>query len=506
MRLLLLLLLTSCSYQTLLAQKHVCGTHQEPLIPRIIENKKALAANEDLYRAPATSYIPLKFHLVATTDGTNRVGFSSVLDQLCRFNQDYETAEMVGYLKDGYQSINNVDDSKIFEEPYTSSAIIKMRNQFDDKSINIFVTNSADSGNGVGTVLGYYDPSEDFLVMRQKEVIDSSSTLSHEVGHFFSLAHPFFGWEGEPYSPAIHGNPVNFSVIQPGNFLVELVDRSNCNNSADRICDTPASYLFGFGDGVSVSGCNLVTQVFDKNVDLVVPMTNNMMDYFEQCTKYEFTPDQRAVMQADLASPSRAYIRSNYIPTTAPITSAPQLVYPTTSTLVENYNSVYFDWTDVANAEMYLIELQDVFSGEKREYFSTSSDLWVTDLEASRKYAYFVHPFNETSSCYKTTKAIFDTGAMTTSTQELNSVIKMDLAPNPSSMDERQIAVLIEAETAIQGRINILTLEGKVLNSAAIDLQSGKHKVVLESPAEAGMYLVQISTTDGILTRKLVKQ
>lgn len=483
-------------------QKH-CTTDHALLIDRVDANRTYAEEHQVELRGADTRYIPIKFHMVGRNDGSGRLRFSSLLDNLCRFNRDFEKLDMIGYINGG---VNNYNNTGVFEQPGVASSIFKMRGEFDNGSMNVFIVDSADDGVGQGITLGYYDPSEDFIVLRQEEFIDSTVSFTHEAGHFFSLMHPFFGWELDPYSPSTHGNPVDIFFTGGGfNACIEVADGSNCTQCGDRICDTPPAYHFSFGSGIMVSPCELVSEVYDSNVDLVDPMENNVMDYFNDCTVYNFTTGQTTVMQADFDSPSRNYIRSNYVPNTAQIVEEAQLIFPITGTVTEAYNSVYIDWTDVEHADTYLVEVQDVFGGELTEYFVNTSSLWLTDLKPSTKYAYFVHPFNETNGCFKTNKVIFDTGSGVTSTNDVKNIETFEVFPNPVSC-QNEITVGVTTSSNINATIQVNTTNGRVLYSQDVTNISGKAQIVIPSPAVSGIYFISIITNEGSTTRRIVKQ
>ena len=54
------------------------------------------------------------------------------------------------------------------------------------------------SSSTIGTVQGYYSSQGDYVIVRKEELIKGNNTLSHEIGHFFSLRHTFYGWENVP--------------------------------------------------------------------------------------------------------------------------------------------------------------------------------------------------------------------------------------------------------------------------------------------------------------------
>lgn len=505
MRILAIIVITILS-SNLYGQFHKCTTDHGPLIERIEANKARIAENTVDTRAGDPLYAPMKFHRVGKTEGTSYIAITSILDNMCKLGKDYtKFSDLVPYINGDFATLNS---SSAFNQPWISSAENQMSNAMDDGSINVFITGNVDQEGGNGTTLGYYDPSRDYLVMRQLEVLDSTSTLSHELGHYFSLMHPFFGWEASPYSVSQHGNPLTTTVIPGTNIEYEMVDRDrNCAFTADRLCDTPASYLFGFAEdgSTTIGNCNLTPNVFDFFGDLVEPMENNMMDYFPDCGEYAFTEQQAEVMHADFNSPSRAIIRSSYIPNTNEITSAPSQLTPGAGSFIDEYNSIVLEWEAIEHADKYLVEIQDVFIGTKFEYITDGPSLWVTDLEPNKKYAWFVHPFNETSACHKSTKVIFDTGDSVTSVNEISGISTFDIYPNPTQ-GSNEVTVAISSDDQKNLQITVKSIDGKTLLASNQTIAAGANRLKLELPAEQGIYLIQLQSKNGLLTKRVVKQ
>ena len=171
-----------------------------------------------------------------------------------------------------------------------------MRQEFVDGTINIFICQNANTTGGIGTTLGYYDPQDDWLVLRKQEISYGSETIPHELGHYFDLLHPFNGWDSVAYDSNLHGNPVQ--QISPGSVpnenVVQTGGCNNCQTAGDYICDTPPDYNFGFG----WPNCNYTAQTMDPCGDVVDPMETNFMSYFLSCSEYEFTPDQVDLVHA----------------------------------------------------------------------------------------------------------------------------------------------------------------------------------------------------------------
>ena len=127
-------------------------------------------------------YIPVKFHLVADNSGKGRVGYSTILNQLDKLNADYAKHNFTFYLKDNY-NFNHINSTAAYNSPRDNEDFLVTKK--DPKAVNVFVVNNiGDSQAGIGIVLGYYSPSNDFVVMMAGEAVKLSNTLSHEIGHF----------------------------------------------------------------------------------------------------------------------------------------------------------------------------------------------------------------------------------------------------------------------------------------------------------------------------------
>ena len=77
--------------------QNTCGTYgdmEAPMIERLLRNKQAYRNNPGTSRAP--KYVPVKFHLVAKSDGTGRISELDVMEALCEVNEDYENRGSFG--------------------------------------------------------------------------------------------------------------------------------------------------------------------------------------------------------------------------------------------------------------------------------------------------------------------------------------------------------------------------------------------------------------------------
>nr|MBP7185146.1 hypothetical protein [Saprospiraceae bacterium] len=332
-----------------------CGTTEnlDPMIERLLNNKRTVELlGPNFGNRNVVSFVPIRFHLVANASGSGRIAEKKVYELLCKLNEEYADQNIQFYIKDSFTQPNN---DVLYNTPklYTNFGILK-----DSKAINIFICNTAgDGNNSEGVTLGYYSPFGDYLVIKKSEVNSTSTTTPHEVGHFFSLAHPFNGWDCAYYNEADYGQQITFTnapcPTSTGNVLVELVNGSNCNNSGDYVCDTPADYGMGFG----WSTCDYNGPCMDINGDLVRPEEQNHMSYFLNCSEYFFSPEQKSLIWADYQSPQRNNLRSNALSGFSTITDAPTITFPENNAVLNYYNSVSLSWNPVAGADRYYLEI-----------------------------------------------------------------------------------------------------------------------------------------------------
>lgn len=442
------------------------------------------------------TYIPLKFHLTARNDGSGRIEWNHILNQLCVLNNEFAASNIVFYINSGFSFI---DVTNIFEAPATSNNLIVTRK--DARSLNVFVTDNADQqGVGLGTVLGYYSPQGDYVVVRKQELINKTNTLSHEIGHFFSLRHTFYGWEGAPYDKNIHGEKVTFNFVPNGipGVPVELMNKTNCTTAADMICDTPPDFNFG----AAVNNCNFNLTVFDRNDDRVIPMNNNQMSYFSFCDTFQFTSGQTARMLTNFNSSSRSFLRSNYIPVLDTIREDVVIKLPSTGVTVPVFDAVQLDWDDVPGATHYLIEIRG--AGQYYPYIVSQSDLLVTELRRNQFYSWAIRPFNESYACAPAKTSTFRTGSITVSTSDPAFAKGVSLYPNPTS-NTQSVWLELTSDIATQGTVSILSADGKLLTNQNIDISFGANSFNLPvNYLVSGVYFVKILTTSGTIVRKLL--
>ena len=258
-----------------------------------------------------------------------------------------------------------------------------MMNQYNEPNVvNVYVVDDP-AGN-----CGYFSWGGDALAVAKSCSDAGSTTLSHELGHYFSLPHTFSGWEG-----AYDTN--NGLTDPPPNWQQERADGSNCLTAGDGFCDTPADYLsFRWS-------CPYTTSLYDPTGALVVPDETYYMSYaLDACTS-RFSEEQKEAMIANLYS-----IRTDLLGNPTPNTSQPAdtyVFYPGAGQQNVNPNNVVISWKAAEGTDEYYVEAvqyTNQVSGTNVKTYTTDTFL-VANLDAFVQYYVSVLPINDGNTCAK---------------------------------------------------------------------------------------------------------
>jgi len=487
--------LIHCFSQSVRFADHQCVDNQEMLTQRIIENKQLI--RDGMAFSRETIYVPVTFHLVADDEGLGRADVEDVLKQLCDLNSEFENTGFTFYIDDGF---NYIDNSLVFNSPSLGAGVAEMIRQkrgVGASSLNIFVTGGTrDIGNG--RILGFYAIENDWVVINKDEMGNGQNTLAHEIGHFFSLAHPHTGWEFNPWTEARHGNPVLLDRIN--GIQIELVDGSNCETAGDQLCDTPPDYNFGLPWDSRCPTFNL--NVMDRNGDTIVPQQNNHMSYFSGCVPYTFTNQQTNVMMAEYGGIRRENIRRDYIPNQTIVANTLELISPENNATAQFHNGVELSWTPVENATQYFVELKSGL--DKIIRFTENTEIYITELLPDKVYTWTVIPFNETSTCAEQKNRILRTSDATTNTIDPLFAESIALYPNPISEGE-SIKFQFQSSADLNGVLKLFSGNGQVLHTQLLSVQIGTNTIAIDlDNIQSGMYLLSYSTAEGNINRKFI--
>ena len=478
-----------------------CGTIQtEEMTQSFLDNKKHW--NQTLAKGSMPNFIPVTFHLVANNDGSSQPTEELALEGLCILNESFELSgsNMFFYVKE----FNVINNTAINTNPSGSGFL--MRNQTDGASINVFIVDEIASG-GLGRILGFYSPNGDYLVMRKDQMTARAYTLEHEIGHFFTLRHTHYGWDGQYYDPSNNGDTIfqtSITITEQGPIgdivSIELQDGSNCDTAGDLICDTPPDYGFGF----SCNCCILPWEVFDRNGDAIEPLMENIMSYSQGCDIQTFSPDQLVAIQASLDANNRDYLRTNVTETQyRPVRGEVALTSPAAGETVEIFDEVTFEWEPVENAEYYIVTI--IGSQTFRER-TTEPRLTFTELQPNEFFAsWSVRAYNVFGGgCNGSVTRNFNTGTSSSAVNELDFVSELNIYPNPITSNSDITVQFTSTQTEL-AQVKLHTITGALVHSSQVQIQSGENRVLIdESNVTSGILILEIKTKSGSILEKII--
>ena len=496
-----------------------CGTSAKDLDSiqkRLIANKSSLYRKQSTNatsRSRETVFIPLKFHLVGRDNGSARIESSKVFDQMCTLNETFEELGVQFYIKDGFNYVNN---TQIFDNGGNSTSLGTqgiMSSIRDDSAVDVFLIRDAQdpTRTNVGFTLGVYFGDRDWIVVENTEIQSGGMTLPHEIGHFFSLPHPFRGWDGEPYDPAIHGSPAPISAPGRGQngaaILTELADGSNCETAGDMICDTRADYLY-FSQ-IDNFNCRYRVPLIDPTGDTLDTDEELIMSYFLDRCMNKFTPMQVELMIEDYDSDARTYLKNSDVVTSGSIEEEPAtLVSPSDNITVSTVGLVDLEWESVDGASAYYVELYLGTNGSNLIHTTTvtTADASVP-VEIGETYRWRIKPINGVNYCAPYSAIRTFRTDMASSIPQVSSVESWTVQPNPIS-EKTFVTVSILANESFEANIRITDFSGQVVhNSANTNFNVGLNSTRIHlKNLGSGIYIISIETDLGVSHQKLIVQ
>jgi len=271
-----------------------------PASVEYLESIDALVTNLpqfDLSNTPIYQ-VPIKFHDIHKSNGEGIVLNKSFIPILLkRLNEKFLEAK-IEFVQCG--SVNKINNSEWYNFPLVDYSgrqgvdFTYLENIMDNHNIknvlNIYFPNTIEQAGGFYP--GFEQvPHLESMLMVTKVNLELGLVMEHEIGHWLYLSHT-------------HGRGNVDSTSD------ELVDGSNCENSGDNICDTPADpnlYRQISNDGFCIYRGNTM----DANGDSYRPDTGNIMSYTTYECRNNFSPAQLRRMGVLLRSSLRNFINAN---------------------------------------------------------------------------------------------------------------------------------------------------------------------------------------------------
>lgn len=343
-KILLLLFITSFVMKSMYSQ-HVCGTHSPTLA-----NKQYLKTNIYTQIKPkntGTTCVALKAFVVRQDNGNGGVNVQQLNEIISFLNYSFLDAGIEFYWIDFPSYLNNSDLYEFNSSAPDNDNDFQLTNSFPQVSnaINVFFVNNISVAQGVAggyAYLPYGDDADWNKIVLAKSSLDTDEegkVVKHEMGHYFALLHTFEG-----------------TIYGPNDSEAENVSRfganSNCYNSGDYLCDTPADPGYTPNTFNELS-CEYTGTGTDRFGDLYAPDEDNIMSYFPYYCAKTFTQEQNDLIGLGLNE------RMSY--TSYSINGqAANVNAPSNLTASLQAGQVVLNWQDNANNEMgYIVEISE---------------------------------------------------------------------------------------------------------------------------------------------------
>ncbi len=275
--------LTTAGFASVLAQPEGCGavvTSDQVSYEK--ERARRLPAIGEAAEDDSTLYaIPLALHIIRQTSGTGGLSVTDLNTAMDLGNVLWAQSNIYAYQ---YGPIDFVDSDWFYygTDNDTMFDILRGINKVPE-AINIYFLPD-ESGFPYCGLSSFTTSSTQGILMANSCVLISgtSSTLVHEIGHYFDLYHT--------HEPA---------------FGIECPDGSNCTTHGDRICDTPADPNL-YGHVSSPPDCtydDFADPPAECDLTPYAPQPDNIMSYSNKPCRDLYTAGQtdklRTVLEND---------------------------------------------------------------------------------------------------------------------------------------------------------------------------------------------------------------
>lgn len=453
------------------APGNYCGTQGlSPVQELFLQNFQANLHPGTVLNTRAGNFnIPVKIHIVGDDNGNGYYASHDVMRVMCELNDYYASVGFEFYI---YNHFNYINKTNYYIHDYAAGQLM-MKTYNTPNVLNIYFVQDP-AGN-----CGYFSPFRDAVAIRKECAQPEETTVTHEVGHYFSLPHTFDGWEGNP--PPLNNR--------------EKVDGSNCNSAGDGFCDTSPDY---YSDRWQCPSPNSLLS--DPNGDTVKPDGTFYMSYAnDECTN-RFSNQQIGAMQSFLLS-----ARSNLLQHPAPsdgAIDAINIIGPLNNAPGIPSNYAEFSWNQVNGATRYHLQISKIPS-----MILATVDLLITDtlfvannLVAGTRYFWRVLPFNDLNTCEEYSVLRSFVAVEPTGINDPLEFKGISIYPNPAASTQ---TIYIDLNTVhdFDGQIHVFNLNGELVHQTdAI----GGELTQINKELTAGIYMVAIISDKIQITRKLV--
>lgn len=470
------------------------------------ESQKALKWDflADRTAADTILYVPMTIHNIANDSTGSFFAIGKILDAFDQLNRDYVDAKIHFYIVDILNKRNSAwNNHKTIIEGANMMFANNVPNTF-----NIYIVTNA-AGN-CGYNLPYAGIALDKSCMGAKD-----HTWAHELGHGFSLPHPFLGWEGKTYNgskPTPTRVTYDYTLFKDSLIIgktiidtawVELVDKSNCAIAADQICDTAPDYI-----------SNRWTCGADKKSPLTYKDPNGVpfkvdgtliMSYSDFACQARFSPLEIAKMRSVLLTGKRKNLLSTL--SKVPLNAQPLTLLSPINNATVAPTAITFEWTAAAEAEYYVLQVSRFTSfGTLEKEIVVNKPIATLDLNPGFTYYWRVQPYNSHyANVPWSDRNTLKTGSIT-SVQQIANLDAISVFPNPLSNNQAlQVRSVCAEDMTV--KMKLYTLTGQIILEQSVNLPKGEnYHTLLTSTIAKGIYLLETTLGAGKNIQRIVVQ
>lgn len=434
-------------------------------------------------------YVPMTLHIVGGSNAQS-LDARQAIRAVCEMNERFVPARMRFFLMPN-DPIRYHFNSEWNNHDYSGGAELITTNNLPGRMNAYLVSDPAGA-------CGYY--WLDAIVLGRGCSASGNTTWSHEAGHFFSLPHPFVGWEdfswdySKPAPDFVNGTEV------------EKTDGSNCHLASDGFCDTEPDYLT-YRWGCNSDFRSPTVQKDPGGKEFRSDATLYMGYSLDACAS-RFTPEQIEAMRANYLDEHADYLLTEPVQKDLPIDFSVQLSSPIDSVLVQ-YNDVTLEWKPVENAAIYAVEVSVVSNFGALIFASTvinETKVAVTRPLPNNRLIYWrVRAYSVWDLCatgQTVQKGVFKTQNLL-ATNDLERALSSELSPNPVSAG-LPATLTLSTEEYMDALLTLTDAAGRQCFRQILNIAPGEN--LLEIPTStlnAGLYLVSLQNEKGVILKRL---
>ena len=433
-------------------------------------------------------YVPLKIFAIGNNDGSGMVNNTRILNMLCELNNRFDSTNIRFYMIEPPQPVYNSVYYSINDQTVADQMMLGYNR---NDVCNLYICDISALGlcgyaYFPGTGPGPNSRAKGGIVLSTGCV--EGTTLTHEMGHYLALPHPFDGTSGFPTSP---GSEL---VTRNPNDTTNGRRRANCGTAGDRFCDTEADFIGNRW------GCPYRGSQRDFNGDAYRPDGTLYMSYSDDACQNRFSNQQISTMRYTLDN-----FRANFTVWPAPTNPkkgpmASVAVFPPAGTVNIPRNFARFRWTSTPNASQYLLQISSstAFTNPVFETVVNDTTYLYTGwrLTEGRTYFWRIRPFNPNDYCgiFSSYSDFVASRGYGIGTQEVGEDQTWNVYPNPSNKGG------LTVEFTGMGSKNVRVMDGFGKLVREVSVRAGQTELMMEN-FSSGVYFIEV-IENGKVSRK----